>query len=80
MKCNAVEKQYITQNFLKKMDAYWRAANYLGAALVLLLDSRYYASRRWSLQRKRSWTLGTVQDKTLYAFILNRVIKNMIRI
>ena len=29
---NAVEKQPVTQEYLKKMDAYWRAANYLGAA------------------------------------------------
>ena len=28
---NAVEKQPVTQEYLKKMDAYWRAANYLGA-------------------------------------------------
>ena len=31
---NAVEKQPVTQEYLKKMDAYWRAANYLGAAVI----------------------------------------------
>ena len=35
---NAVEKQPVTQEYLKKMDAYWRAANYLGAAQLYLLD------------------------------------------
>lgn len=30
---NAVEKQPVTQEYLKKMDAYWRAANYLGAGI-----------------------------------------------
>ena len=32
---NVVEKQPLTDEYLKKMDAYWRAANYLGAALLL---------------------------------------------
>ena len=36
---NAVEKQPVTQEYLKKMDAYWRAANYLGAAQLYLLDN-----------------------------------------
>ena len=35
---NIVEKQPITEDYLKKMDAYWRAANYLGAAQLYLLD------------------------------------------
>ena len=36
---NAVEKQPVTQEYLKKMDAYWRAANYI------YWTTRYYASR-----------------------------------
>ena len=36
---NGVEKQTVTQEYLKKMDAYWRAANYLGAAQLYLLDN-----------------------------------------
>lgn len=36
---NAVEKQPVTKEYLKKMDAYWRAANYLGAAQLYLLDN-----------------------------------------
>ena len=36
---NVVEKQPVTDEYLKKMDAYWRAANYLGAAQLYLLDN-----------------------------------------
>lgn len=36
---NVVEQQPITDEYLKKMDAYWRAANYLGAAQLYLLDN-----------------------------------------
>ena len=31
---DVVEKQPLTEDYLKKMDAYWRAANYLGACLL----------------------------------------------
>ena len=36
---NVVEQQPITEDYLKKMDAYWRATNYLGAAQLYLLDN-----------------------------------------
>ena len=36
---DVVEKQPLTEDYLKKMDAYWRAANYLGAAQLYLLDN-----------------------------------------
>ena len=42
---NVVEKQPVTDEYLKKMDAYWRAANYLGAAQLYLLDIHFYVSR-----------------------------------
>ena len=32
---DVVEKQPLTEDYLKKMDAYWRATNYLGAALLI---------------------------------------------
>ena len=32
------EKQPLTDGYLQKMDAYWRAANYLAAAQLYLLD------------------------------------------
>ena len=34
-----VEKMPITDEYLEKMDAYWRAANYLAAAQLYLLDN-----------------------------------------
>ena len=37
---DVVEKQPLTEDYLKKMDAYWRATNYLGAAQLYLLDNR----------------------------------------
>lgn len=33
------EKQPMTEEYLVKMDAYWRAANYLAAAQLYLLDN-----------------------------------------
>ena len=36
---DVVEKQPLTEDYLKKMDAYWRAANYLSAAQLYLLDN-----------------------------------------
>ena len=33
------EKLPMTEDYLKKMDAYWRAANYLAAAQLYMLDN-----------------------------------------
>ena len=33
-----IEKQPLSQEMLEKMDAYWRAANYLSAGQLYLLD------------------------------------------
>ena len=32
-------KDYLKDDYLKKMDAYWRASNYLSAAQLYLLDN-----------------------------------------
>ena len=37
--CACVEKQPLTEDYLEKMNAYWRAANYLGAGQLYLLDN-----------------------------------------
>ena len=42
---DVVEKQPLTEDYLKKMDAYWRAANYLGAAQLYLLEIHFFESR-----------------------------------
>ena len=34
-----LEKQPLSQEMLEKMDAYWRAANYLSAGQLYLLDN-----------------------------------------
>ena len=36
---NCIEKQPLTDDYLKKMNGYWRAANYLSAAQLYLLDN-----------------------------------------
>ena len=36
---NIEEKQPLTIEYLKKMDAYWRAANYLSVGQLYLLDN-----------------------------------------
>ena len=52
----------MNENYLKKMDAYWRAANYLSAAQLYLLDK--------STLRKKSWDTGErFRDRILSMFI-----------
>ena len=36
---NIEEKQPLTIDYLKRMDAYWRAANYLSVGQLYLLDN-----------------------------------------
>ena len=69
---NAVEKQPVTQEYLKKMDAYWRAANYLGAAQLYLLDNPLLREPLTMdhIKKKDRRTLGEpFRDRTLYTFI-----------
>lgn len=33
------KNDYSSEEYLKRLDAYWRAANYLGAAQLYLLDN-----------------------------------------
>ena len=47
-----VEKQPLTDAYLEKMNAYWRAANYLSAAQLYLLD------KAGAYQEKDCRTLG----------------------
>ena len=53
---NVVEKQPVTDEYLKKMDAYWRAANYLGAAQLYLLDNPLL--REPLTKKEDCWSLG----------------------
>ena len=36
---NTEEKQPLTIDYLRRMDAYWRAANYLSVGQLYLLDN-----------------------------------------
>ena len=51
-----VEKQPLTDAYLEKMNAYWRAANYLSAAQLYLLDNPLL--REPLYQEKDCRTLG----------------------
>lgn len=62
------EKQPLTEEYLQKMDAYWRAANYLAAAQLYLLDNPLLR-RPLTLEdvKKKLWDTGEqCPDRTLY--------------
>ena len=57
-----VEKQPLTDAYLEKMNAYWRAANYLSAAQLYLLDNPLLR-----ISRKRLSDTGEpFRDRILY--------------
>ena len=67
---NVVEKQPVTDEYLKKMDAYWRAANYLGAAQLYLLDNPLLREPLTMEQKRRLLVTGEqFRDRILYMFI-----------
>ena len=74
---NAVEKQPVTEEYLKKMDAYWRAANYLGAAQLYLLDNPLLREPLTMdhIKKKIVGHWGTVPGQNFVYVHLNRVIK-----
>ena len=56
-----LEKQPLSQEMLDKMDAYWRASNYLSAGQLYLLDR---------LRKKLLVTGELYQVRTLFTFIV----------
>lgn len=66
-----VEKQPLTDAYLEKMNAYWRAANYLSAAQLYLLDNPLLREplKPEHIKKKIVGHWGTVRDRTLYTFI-----------
>ena len=74
---NVVEKQPVTDEYLKKMDAYWRAANYLGAAQLYLLDNPLLREplTMEHVKKKIVGHWGTVPGQNFVYVHLNRVIK-----
>ena len=63
-----LEKQPLSQEMLEKMNAYWRAANYLSAGQLYLLDNPLLKKTtcNGSDQEKKSLVTGELsQDRTL---------------
>ena len=71
------EKQPLTDGYLQKMDAYWRAANYLAAAQLYLLDNPLLREplTRDHIKKKIVGHWGTVPGQNFVYVHLNRVIK-----
>ena len=71
------EKLPLTEDYLKKMDAYWRAANYLAAAQLYLLDNPLLREplTRDQIKKKIVGHWGTVPGQNFVYVHLNRVIK-----
>ena len=66
----------ITEEYLKKMDAYWRATNYLAAAQLYLLDNPLLREplKKEHIKRKIVGHWGTVPGQNFIYVHLNRVI------
>ena len=71
------EKQPLTEDYLKKMDAYWRATNYLAAAQLYLLDNPLLREplTRDQIKKKIVGHWGTVPGQNFVYVHLNRAIK-----
>ncbi len=71
------EKGPITEDLLQKMNAYWRAANYLSACQLYLLDNPLLKRPlQWSdIKKKIVGHWGTVPGQNFVFVHLNRVIK-----
>ena len=72
-----IEKQPLTQEYLEKMDAYWRAANYLAAGQLYLLDNPLLKEPLTMdhVKKKIVGHWGTVPGQNFVYVHLNRVIK-----
>ncbi len=71
------EKKPLTEEYLKKMDAYWRAANYLSAAQLYMLKNPLLREplTRDQVKKKIVGHWGTVPGQNFIYVHLNRVIK-----
>ena len=72
-----VEKGELTEEYLRKMDAYWRATNYLSAEQLYLLDNPLLRKPLTlnSIKKKIVGHWGTVPGQNFVYVHLNRVIK-----
>ena len=67
----------VSKDYLQKMDAYWRAANYLSAAQLYLLDNPLLREplRREHIKKKIVGHWGTVPGQNFVYVHMNRVIR-----
>ena len=74
---NIEEKQPLTVDYLRRMDAYWRAANYLSAAQLYLLDNPLLEQplKKEHIKKKIVGHWGTVPGQNFIYVHLNRIIK-----
>ncbi len=74
---DCIEKQPLTDDYLEKMNAYWRAANYLSAAQLYMLDNPLLREplTRDQVKKKIVGHWGTVPGQNFVYTHLNRVIK-----
>ena len=71
------DKQMLSDEYLAKVDAYWRAANYLAAAQLYMLDNPLLREplTRDQIKKKIVGHWGTVPGQNFVYAHLNRVIK-----
>ena len=74
---NIANSQPVSDEYLEKMNAYWRAANYLGAAQLYLLDNPLLREplTMEHVKKKIVAHWGTVPGQNFVYVHLNRVIK-----
>jgi xylulose-5-phosphate/fructose-6-phosphate phosphoketolase len=74
---DCIERGPLTDEYLEKMDAYWRAANYLGAAQLYMLDNPLLREplTREQVKKKIVGHWGTVPGQNFIYVHLNRVIR-----
>ena len=74
---DCIEKHELTDEYLEKMNAYWRAANYLSAAQLYMLDNPLLREplTREQVKKKIVGHWGTVPGQNFVYTHLNRVIK-----
>jgi len=72
-----VEKLPLTEDYLKKMDAYWRAANYLAAAQLYLIKNPLLREPLTmdDIKKKIVGHWGTVPGQNFVYVHLNRIIR-----
>ncbi len=77
MKMECIEKKPLTEEYLKKMDRYWDAVNYLAAGQLYLLDNPLLREplKMEHIKKKIVGHWGTVPGQNFIYVHLNRVIK-----